>query len=87
MCDNFFEGFDLKLNKDVISHSLFSLSHVKKSARIMLEEKINNFLSAPIDSISFGNVSETNLKNGIKIFWGDEKIGQLTKIIKDQLST
>ncbi len=74
-----FEGFDLKLNKDVISHSLFSLSHVKKSARIMLEEKINNFLNAPNDSISFGNVSEINLKNGIKIFWGDEKIGQLSK--------
>ena len=28
-------GFDLKFNKDVISHSLFSLSHVKKSIRII----------------------------------------------------
>ena len=39
-----FIGFDLKFNKDVISHSLFSLSHVKKSTRLMIEEKINNFL-------------------------------------------
>ena len=38
-----FDGFDLKFNKDVISHSLFSLSHVKKSTRLMIEEKINNF--------------------------------------------
>ena len=74
-----FEGFELKFNKDVISHSLFSLSHVKKSIRIMIEEKINNFLNAPNDSINFGNVSEINLKENIKIFWGEEKIGHLLK--------
>ena len=74
-----FEGFDLKFNKDVISHSLFSLSHVKKSIRIMIEEKVNNFLNAPNDSINFGNVSEINLKGNIKIFWGEELIGHLLK--------
>ncbi len=74
-----FEGFVLKFNKDVISHSLFSLSHVKKSARIMIEEKINNFLNAPNDSINFGNIADIKLNESIKIFWGDEKIGQLLK--------
>ncbi len=75
----FFEGFDLKFNKDVISHSLFSLSHVKKSTRLMIEEKINNFLNAPNDSINLGNINEINLNENIKIFWGEEKIGQLIK--------
>ena len=74
-----FDGFDLKFNKDVISHSLFSLSHVKKSTRLMIEEKINNFLSAPNDSINLGSVNEINVSENIKIFWGEEKIGQLTK--------
>ena len=36
-------GFDLLLNKNLISHSLFSLSHVKKSIRNMIEEKIQIF--------------------------------------------
>ena len=74
-----FIGFDLKFNKDVISHSLFSLSHVKKSTRLMIEEKINNFLNAPNDSINLGDVSNINIKESIKIFWGEENIGQLIK--------
>ena len=74
-----FIGFDLKFNKDVISHSLFSLSHVKKSTRLMIEEKINNFLNAPNDSINLGDVNNINIKENIKIFWGEEHIGQLTK--------
>jgi len=74
-----FVGFDLKFNKDVISHSLFSLSHVKKSTRLMIEEKINNFLNAPNDSINLGNVNNLNIKENIKIYWGEENIGQLTK--------
>jgi len=45
----------------------------------MIEEKVNNFLNAPNDSINFGNVSEINLKENIKIFWGEEKIGHLQK--------
>ncbi|MDC1184715.1 hypothetical protein N8080_01945, partial [Alphaproteobacteria bacterium] len=72
-------GFDLKFNKDVISHSLFSLSHVKKSTRLMIEEKINNFLNAPSDSINLGDVNNINIKENIKIFWGEENIGQLTR--------
>ena len=74
-----FHGFDLKFNKDVISHSLFSLSHVKKSSRLMIEEKINNFLSAPNDSINLGNINTINFSNNIKIYWGEEVIGQLIK--------
>ncbi len=74
-----FEGFSINFNKDVISHSLFSLSHVKKSARIMIEEKINNFLNAPNESINFGNIVNNKLDENIKIYWGEEKIGQLLK--------
>ena len=74
-----FEGFDLKFNKDLISHSLFSLSHVKKSTRLMIEEKINNFLNAPNDSINLGDIENININENIKIFWGKEKIGQLIK--------
>ena len=74
-----FHGFDLKLNKDVISHSLFSLSHVKKTTRLMIEDKINNFLNAPFESINFGKVEDIQLNENIKIFWGEEKIGQLIK--------
>ncbi len=74
-----FIGFDLKFNKDVISHSLFSLSHVKKSTRLMIEEKINNFLNAPNDSINLGDINNINIKENIKIFWGEENIGQLKK--------
>ena len=73
----YFEGFNLKLNKDEISHSLFSLSHVKKSARLMIEEKINKFLNAPNDSINLGNIDEINLNENVKIFWGNEQIGKL----------
>ena len=72
-------GFNLKLNKDEISHSLFSLTHVKKLVRIMIEEKINNFLNAPNESISFGKINEINFSKGINIFWGEEIIGYLTK--------
>ena len=45
----------------------------------MIEEKINNFLNAPNDSINLGDVNNINIKENIKIFWGEEHIGQLTK--------
>ena len=45
----------------------------------MIEEKINNFLNAPNDSINFGDVNNINIKENIKIFWGEESIGQLIK--------
>ena len=74
-----FEGFNVKFNKDVISHSLFSLSHVKKSSRLMIEERITNFLNAPNESINFGIIDNINLNKNINIFWGEEIIGQLVK--------
>ena len=72
-------GFTLKLDQNVFSHSLFSLSHVKKSIRNMIEEKVSNFLQAPNDSINLGNINSINLKEKIKIFWGDEQIGFLSE--------
>ena len=74
-----FEGFNLKFNKDVISHSLFSISHVKKSIRLMIEEKVNNFLNAPNESINFGNIEDINFNEDIYILWGEEKVGRLLK--------
>ena len=72
-------SFNLKLNKDAISNSLFSLTHVKKLARKMIEEKINNFLNAPNESIGFGNINEINFNESIKIYWGEEAVGYLSK--------
>ena len=72
-------GFDLKLDNIDFSHSLFSLSHVKKSIRNMIEDKIDNFLNAPHDSINFGNIQKIDLDKDIKIYWGEEQIGILYK--------
>ncbi len=72
-------GFDLKLNKKLFSHSLFSLSHVKKSIRNMINNKIENFIAAPPDSISFGDISKIKIDSSVQIFWGDEVIGTLNK--------
>ncbi len=72
-------GFNLKLNKDTISHSLFSLTHVKKLSRIMIQEKINNFLNAPNESISFGKINKIDFNQTINIYWGEEIVGYLTK--------
>ncbi len=70
-------GFELKLNKKKFSHSLFSLTHVKKSVRNMIEEKITNFLNAPNESINLGTFSDLNLEDKINIFWGEEPIGYI----------
>merc|ERR1711965_484894 len=45
----------------------------------MIEEKINNFLNAPNDSINLGDVNNINIKENLKFFWGEENIGQLIK--------
>ncbi len=45
------EGFDLIEDKKIFSQSLFSISNIKKSVRNMIDEKIENFLNAPLDSI------------------------------------
>jgi ATP-dependent RNA helicase SUPV3L1/SUV3 len=71
-------GFDLELNT-TISESLFSLKHVKKSIRSMIEEKINNFLKAPPDSLNLGDISSFKVNDPVKIYWGDEPVGQLLK--------
>jgi len=74
----YINGFDLKL---IIPkyESLFSLIHVKKSIRSMIDEKVKNFLKAPIDSINFGNISELKINDEVKIYWGDEPVGKLNK--------
>ena len=78
----FVKGFDLVFNKNIISYSLFSLTHVKKSIRNMIEEKIDNFLNAPDDSINFGDITEIKLDQQTYIYWGEDKIGQLIKGFK-----
>ena len=75
----YINGFDLKLNDNTDSNSLFSLWYVKKSIRLMIEEKINNFLNAPNDSINLGDIQKSKLNETVNIFWGDEPVGQLTK--------
>ncbi len=75
----YINGFDLKLNNKTISNSLFSLSYVKKSIRLMIEKKVTNFLNAPNDSINLGDIQKIQLNEIVNIYWGDEPIGQLTK--------
>ena len=74
----YINGFDLELQISN-SESLFSLNHVKKSIRSMLEEKITNFLKAPLDSLNFGNIRSLNIKEDVKIYWGDEVVGRMIK--------
>ena len=45
----------------------------------MINEKVENFLNAPLDSISFGDVNKSKIKDDIFIYWGDEPIGKLKK--------
>ena len=72
-------GFDVVFNDKSFSHSLFSLSHVKKSIRNMIDNKIDNFLIAPDDAIRFGDIGNIKLNDNIYIYWGNEKIGQLSR--------
>ena len=73
------KGFELVLNNKVISHSLFSITHVKKSIRNMIEDKIKQFLNAPDDSINLGDISNIEIGSTVWIYWGEEKVGQLGK--------
>ncbi len=73
------KGFDLIEDKKIFSQSLFSISNVKKSVRNMINEKVENFLNAPLDSISFGDVSKSKIKDDTFIYWGNEPIGKLKK--------
>ena len=45
----------------------------------MIDEKVKNFLNAPIDSISLGDISKTKINEDTFIYWGDEPIGKLKK--------
>ena len=74
----YISGFDLEL-KVSNSESLFSLTNVKKSIRKMIEEKINVFLKAPLDSLNLGDIRSLKLSDVVKIYWGDEPIGFLIK--------
>ena len=74
----YINGFDLELNIPK-SESLFSLTQVKKSIRSMIEDKINNFLKAPLESLSLGKIEVVEINSDIKIYWGDEPIGKLKK--------
>ena len=71
--------FDIKLDQFAFSDSLFSLTHVKKSLRYMIDDKISNFLNAPYDSINLGNPQDLKLDTDIRLYWGDEPIGYLSK--------
>ena len=72
-------GFDLIKDKKLFSHSLFSISNIKKSVRHMINEKVENFLKAPLDSINFGDVSKSRIKDDTFIYWGEEPVGKLKK--------
>ncbi len=73
------KGFDLIEDKKIFSQSLFSISNIKKSVRNMIDNKIDIFLNAPFDSISFEDVSKSKIKNDTLIYWGDEPIGKMKK--------
>ena len=73
------KGFDLIKDKKLFSHSLFSISNIKKSVRHMINEKVENFLKAPLDSINFGDVSKSRIKDDTFIYWGEEPVGKLKK--------
>ena len=73
------KGFDLVEDKKIFSQSLFSISNIKKSVRNMINEKVDNFLNAPLESIKLGDVSKLKIKDDIFIYWGDEPIGKLKK--------
>ena len=74
----YISGFNLELRIPKFE-SLFSLIHVKKSIRSMIEEKINNFLKAPLIAINLGNIYQLSISDEVKIYWGDEPIGRLIK--------
>ena len=73
------KGFELIEDKNIFSQSLFSISNIKKSARNMINEKVDIFLNAPLDSISFGDISKSKINKDTFIYWGDESVGKLIK--------
>ena len=49
----------------------------------MIEQKIDNFLNAPDDSINFGDLSKIKLNKNIPIYWGQEIIGKINQRSKN----
>ena len=45
----------------------------------MIDDKVENFLSAPLDSICFEDLSKSKIKDDMFIYWGDEPVGKLKK--------
>ena len=45
----------------------------------MINEKVENFLNAPLNSLTFGDVSKIKIKDDTFIFWGEEPVGKLKK--------
>ena len=45
----------------------------------MIDDKIENFLNAPLDSISFGNINKSKIKDDTFIYWGSEPIGKIKR--------
>ncbi len=73
------KGFDLIEDKNIYSQSFFSISNIKKSARNMINEKVENFLNSPFDSINFGDIGNSKIKDDTFIYWGNEAVGKLRK--------
>ena len=44
-----------------------------------LNEKVENFLNSPFDSINFGDISNLKINDDTFIYWGDEPVGKLKK--------
>ncbi len=72
-------GFDLFEDKNIYSQSYFSINNIKKSVRNMINEKVENFLNSPFDSINFGNISNSKINDDTFIYWGDEPVGKIKK--------
>ena len=45
----------------------------------MIEEKIDIFLQAPLDSINLGDIRSFKISEPVNIYWGDEPVGKLVK--------
>ena len=45
----------------------------------MINEKVEHFLNSPFDSINFGDISNSKIKDDSFIYWGDEPVGKLKK--------
>ena len=41
----------------------------------MINEKIDNFLNAPKESINLGDITKSKIKDDTFIYWGDEPVG------------